>query len=78
VTPHDVVFGFGPAIAAGRLTMAHRCGFTPAAMTRHLQAAGFGGYALLRRPNFELAVILRKHDWGDPRERDSLLADLDL
>jgi SAM-dependent methyltransferase len=78
VTPHDVVFGFGPAIADGRLTMAHRCGFTPAAMTRCLQAAGFGGYALLRRANFELAAIVRRQDWGDPAERDALIADLGL
>lgn len=78
VTPHDVVFGFGPAIAAGRLTMAHRCGFTPAALIRQLQAAGFAGYALLRRANYELAAIVRKQDWGDPAERDALIADLDL
>jgi SAM-dependent methyltransferase len=78
VTPHDVVFGFGPAIAHGRLTMAHRCGFTPAAMTRQLQTAGFGGYALLRRANFELAAVVRKHDWRDPAERDALIAELGL
>jgi SAM-dependent methyltransferase len=78
VTPHDVVFGFGPAIARGSLTMAHRCGFTPAAMIRHLRAAGFGGYALLRRPNFELAAVVRKQDWRDHAERDALIASLGL
>jgi SAM-dependent methyltransferase len=78
VTPHDIVFGFGPAIARGQLPMAHRCGFTPTTMIRSLKAAGFGGYALLRRANFELAALARKHDWSDPGERDALIADLGL
>jgi SAM-dependent methyltransferase len=78
VTPHDVVFGFGPALAVGRMTMAHRSGFTPTAMALRLQAAGFGGYALLRRPNLELAAVVRKQAWTDVRERDALLANLGL
>jgi SAM-dependent methyltransferase len=78
ITPHDVVFGFGKAIARGELAMAHRSGFTPTVMTRHLAAAGFGGYALLRRPNFELAAIVRKQDWGRASDRDELLAALNL
>jgi hypothetical protein len=78
VTPHDIVFGFGPALAQGRLTMAHRCGFTPAAMIACLRDAGFGGYAVLRRANFELAAVVRKNDWGDARERDALIAALGL
>ena len=78
VTPHDIVFGFGPAIARGQLAMAHRCGFTPTSMTRHLAAAGFGGYALLRRADFELAAVVRKQDWPGVEERDRLLMNLGL
>jgi len=78
VTPHDIVFGFGPALARGHFTMAHKCGFTPTAMMRRLTAAGFGGYALLRRANYELAAVVRKTAWPDSRERDALLATLGL
>lgn len=78
VTPHDIVFGFGPALARGQMAMAHRCGFTPTAMSRHLTAAGFGGFALLRRANYELAAIARKRDWDQAAERDQLLATLGL
>jgi hypothetical protein len=47
-------------------------------MTRALTAAGFGGYALLRRANLELAAVVRKRDWGASAERDALLAALGL
>ena len=36
ITPHDVMFGLGAAVARGHVSMAHRCGFTPSAMLRHL------------------------------------------
>jgi SAM-dependent methyltransferase len=78
ITPHDIVFGFGPAIARGQLAMAHRCGFTPSAMMRHVSAAGFGGYAVLRRANYELAAVVRKRDWDHVAQRDQLLAALGL
>jgi len=78
ITPHDIVYGFGPALARGQLTMAHRTGFTPTSMTRHLSAAAFGGHALLRRANFELAAVVRKRDWASDEERDALLANLAL
>ena len=78
ITPHDIVYGLGPALARGHLTMAHRSGFTPTAMMSALAKAGFGGIALLRRANFELAAIVRKTDWPDLAARDSLLAALGL
>jgi len=78
ITPHDMVFGFGPAIAGGQQAMAHRCGFTPAVMTRCLVEAGFGGYAVLRRANYELAALVRKRDWARSSDRDALIAALDL
>ncbi len=78
ITPHDMVFGFGPAIADGQLSMAHRCGFTPAVMTRCMMEAGFGGYAVLRRPNFELVALVQKRDWPRTSDRDALIAALGL
>jgi SAM-dependent methyltransferase len=78
ITPHDVVFGYGPAIARGHLSMAHRCGFTPTVLMQHLNAAGFGGYVVLRRANYELAAIIRKREWASPADRDELLVALNL
>lgn len=78
ITAHDMVYGFGAAIARGQHSMAHRCGFTPAIITRHVVAAGFAGYAVLRRSNLELAAIVRKRDWTSQAERDHFLAALSL
>jgi len=78
ITPHDIVFGYGPAIARGQSTMAHRSGFTPTTLMRHLDDAGFGGYALLRRANFELAMVAQKAAWTEPAQRDALLMALEL
>jgi hypothetical protein len=58
--------------------MAHRSGFTPTTLMRHLDDAGFAGYALLRRANFELAAVAQKPAWKDPAERDALLTALEL
>ena len=78
VRAHDIVFGFGPALARGQFAMAHRCGFTPTILSNHLRDAGFGGYAILRRPNLELAAIVSRREWIDMAERDALLAELAL
>jgi SAM-dependent methyltransferase len=78
ITPHDIVFGHGPALARGFMTMAHRCGFTPTALTRQIHEAAFGGYALLRTPRYELAAVVRRRDWASTAERDGLLAALAL
>jgi SAM-dependent methyltransferase len=78
ITPHDVVFGFGRDVAEGLTFMAHRCGFTPSAMIRHLQSAAFGEFVLVRRANFELAVIARKSPWPTAAERDALVERLRL
>ncbi|HEV2362723.1 MAG TPA: class I SAM-dependent methyltransferase [Caulobacteraceae bacterium] len=78
VRPHDVIFGLGAALAHGHAEMGHRCGFTPASLQRHLRAAGFEGWALLRRPGFELAAVARARDWPSRGERDALLKRLGL
>lgn len=41
ILPLDVIFGFGPALAAGNHFMAHRTGFTPHSLGTALQKAGF-------------------------------------
>ncbi len=78
ITPHDIIFGHGSAIAGGHTAMAHRCGFTPTVLMRNLEAAGFGGFVVLRRANFELAAIMQKRDWATSADRDALLAALAL
>lgn len=57
IFPLDVVFGFGPAIAAGNRFMAHRTGFTPRTLGTALQEAGFEPVAVWRRAEaYELQV----------------------
>lgn len=41
ITPLDMFYGHGAAIAAGRTYMAHRCGFTRHTLARRLKEAGF-------------------------------------
>src|SRR5439155_12181018 len=49
VVAHDMLYGFGPALAEGRLAMAHRCGFTPTLLLQKLQEAPFAEIVLRRR-----------------------------
>jgi SAM-dependent methyltransferase len=78
VTAHDILFGFGPALAQGHVSMAHRCGFTPTVMMQRLGEIGFAEAVLRRRPNFELAALVLKGPAPSPEERDALLARLEL
>lgn len=41
ITPLDVIFGHGASLKAGRLYMAHRCGFSETTLRDALVAAGF-------------------------------------
>lgn len=41
ITPLDILYGHGAAIAAGNHYMAHKCGFTLKTLTEALHAAGF-------------------------------------
>jgi SAM-dependent methyltransferase len=50
ITPLDILYGHGAALAAGHHTMAHKCGFTLKTLTQALQAAGFQSMAGKRRP----------------------------
>jgi SAM-dependent methyltransferase len=79
VTPHDVFFGYGPSIASGRTSMAHRCGFTPAMLQRSFQQHPFGELMLRRRTAaFELAAVARVTAAKDDDERLALMAALEL
>ena len=41
ITPLDILYGFGPALAQGNEFMAHKCGFTPKSLNAALLGAGF-------------------------------------
>lgn len=78
VTAHDMLWGFGPAIAGGATAMAHRCGFTPTLFVKRLQAANFGEIVLRRRSNLELAAVALREDSGSALRREALLTSLEL
>lgn len=79
VTPHDIFFGLGAAIAGGRTSMAHRCGFTPGMLQRCFGQLPFGEVMLRRRSNeLELAAVARAFPAKDDAERAALMAALEL
>ncbi len=79
ITPHDIVFGFGPAVAHGRRSMVHRCGFTPGILQQCFQRLAFGEVLLRRRSaQFELAALARRLPAKDEAERAALVAALEL
>lgn len=77
VAAHDMIFGFGPHLAQGRTSMAHKCGFTPTLLLQRLRGAPFAEIVLRRRPQRELAAIACKRALGEA-ERDALLAALEF
>jgi SAM-dependent methyltransferase len=79
VTPHDIVFGFGAAIASGRTSMAHRCGFTPGMLQRCFNELPYGEVLLRRRSaEYELAAVARAIPARDDAERAALMNSLEL
>jgi SAM-dependent methyltransferase len=78
VTAHDMIYGFGPYLARGADGMAHRCGFTPTLLLRHLQVAPFAEIVLKRRANQELAAVACKRAPANDAARDAFLAALEL
>lgn len=79
VTPHDIVFGFGIAIAGGRTSMAHRCGFTPAMLQRSFARLPFGEVLLRRRSaELELVAVARATAARNNEEREALMTALEL
>lgn len=78
VTAHDMLWGFGPAIAQGQVAMAHRCGFTPTLFLEHLNAAGFPEIVLRRRSNLELAALVLSQAAESSARRETLMLALAL
>lgn len=78
VIAHDMLFGFGPYLAQGRSSMAHKCGFTPTLLLQKLQEAPFAEIVLQRRASQELAAVACKRAPADDAERQALLAALQL
>jgi SAM-dependent methyltransferase len=79
VTPHDMIFGFGPAIARGHPAMAHRCGFTPGMLRRCFRELRFAEVLLRRRSaQLELVALARATAAADDAERLCLMNALEL
>jgi SAM-dependent methyltransferase len=60
VTAHDMLWGFGAAIARGEHAMAHRSGFTPSLLVQRLQEARFSQILLRRRDTLELGALVTR------------------
>ena len=61
ITPLDILYGHGAALAAGHLYMAHKTGFTLKTLTQALHAAGFATSAGKRRlRGLDLWVVASK------------------
>jgi SAM-dependent methyltransferase len=79
ITPHDIFFGYGAAIASGRTSMAHRCGFTPGVLQSCFEQLRFGEVVLRRRDQaLELVALARVQPSKDEDEAEALLAALEL
>ena len=78
VSAHDMFYGFGPAIAAGQTSMAHRCGFTPTILVNLLNTTSFAEYAIRRLPSLELVVVARKSPGTPETNAEAILQALGL
>ncbi len=56
IAAHDIIFGHRVAVAAGRVAMAHRTGFTAGSLERALRAAGFAQVTIERGGMLELGA----------------------
>ncbi|MCJ7603952.1 MAG: methyltransferase domain-containing protein [Desulfobulbaceae bacterium] len=71
ITPLDILYGHGAALAAGRHYMAHKCGFTLKSLTAALQSAGFKTIAGKRRARgLDLWVVASKGPMGEAEIRE--------
>lgn len=79
VTAHDMIWGFGAAIALGKTSMAHHCGFTPTLFLECLKEAGFSEIVLRRRSStLELAGLALQKPSKNPEQRRTLMGELGL
>jgi predicted SAM-dependent methyltransferase len=67
IAPLDILYGHRPAMVAGNLYMAHRCGFTEKVLRGTLQASGFTKIATTKRgyPYFDLWALATKADLNE-------------
>ncbi len=71
ITPLDILYGHGPALAAGHSFMAHKCGFTLKTLTAQLHAAGFATIAGKRRAlGLDLWLVACKEAMNESALRD--------
>jgi len=79
IAPLDILYGHRPAMAAGNLYMAHRCGFTQKVLQGTLLAAGFKHVATMRRgaPAFDLWALASKSERSEDEMRALAMAHFD-
>ena len=67
ISPLDILYGHRPAMNAGNLYMAHRCGFTEKVLFGTLISAGFKRVATMKRgaPYFDLWALAAKSEVND-------------
>ncbi len=68
ISPLDILYGHRPALAQGNHYMAHKSGFTKAALATVMQQAGFGTAAVKSRgmaPYFDLWIVVAKGQVDD-------------
>lgn len=66
ITPLDMLYGHRTSMNAGKLFMAHRCGFTAQTLQQALQRAGFGKICVAWRPSqFVLWAVATKANCPD-------------
>lgn len=71
ITPLDILYGHGAALAAGHHYMAHKCGFTLKTLTMALHGAGFAMTAGKRRTAaLDLWVVATKGTMTEKALRD--------
>ncbi len=71
ITPLDILYGHGAALAGGHHYMAHKCGFTLKTLTQALQAAGFQTIASKRRARaFDLWALATKGTMAEAALRE--------
>lgn len=69
ITPLDILYGHRPAMAAGNLFMAHRCGFTQGVLAGTLRSSGFQAVASKARsqaPFLDLWAVASKSVRTEP------------
>jgi hypothetical protein len=71
ITPLDIIYGHGPALAHGHMYMAHKCGFTLKSLTSVLHNAGFKTSAGKRRArSLDLWVVACKGEMAEESLRE--------